>query len=183
LSDAYVSENRLGESSKCIKDADEIFEQQKNKFKLPLVDWVQKPLTNSYFKEICYWANKVEECKDAIGENSFNIKYAKTVNALCEFLCLAGLHDVALLQYEEALSIILPKSNEKIEDSNLVYMILVILLKIAICAKETGNETLSRKYCIMPFFYLAGFSMGKNNDMDIDWQYLTELCRELIDKI
>ena len=183
LSDAYVSENRLEEASECIKDADVIIEQQKHKFKLPLVDWTQKPLINSYFGEICYWVNKVEECKDALGEDSFQIKYAKTVNALCEFLCLAGQYDVALLQYEEVLRTILPPKNERIENPDSVYMVLVLLLKTAICAKETGNDTLSQKYSIMPFFCLAGFSMGKNNDLSIDWQYLTELCGELMGKI
>ncbi|MBQ9587680.1 MAG: hypothetical protein IJR26_07475 [Bacteroidales bacterium] len=183
LSDAYVAENRLEEASECIKGADVIIEQQKRKFKIPLVDLKQKPLTNLYYREISYWANKMRECKDALMDESLQIKYAKTVIALCEFLCLAGQYEVALLQFEDALRTILPQRNERIENHDLVYHVLVLMLKTAICAKEIDNDALSQRYSIMPFFCLSGLFMGKNDDLGIDWHYLTELCRELMSKI
>lgn len=181
LHDTYTAENRIVEAINCKKELDSVLEYIKEKFNVPLFESKKSILLLTYIKDICYWTNKVEECKKTLEHGGSPVQFAKTVNALCEFLCLTKLHDIALIQYEEVLHILLPTRNVKNNDRNTAYMIIVILLKSSICARETGNETLSKKYSIYPLMYIAEHSEEIANDTYFDWQYVAELCKELID--
>lgn len=180
LSDAYAAENRIEEASGCVKEADEIIEQQKQKLKFSLFVSETRPINESYFKSISYWMNMAEVCTASKEWEDYPSKYAKTVNSLCDFLCAAGQYDVALLQYEEALQALYPKTKMDSDDPDLVYMTLVLLLKTAICAKELGDGKLSQKYTIMSFNYLAENTEKKTVDTSVDWQYVSELCRKMM---
>ena len=87
LFDAYAAENRIEEASDCVKEADEIIEQQKQKFKFSMFVSEIRPINESYFKSISYWMNMVEECTASKECEDAPSKYAKTVNSLCDFPC------------------------------------------------------------------------------------------------
>ena len=61
-------------------------------------------------------------------------------------------------------------------------MTIVILLKASICALDAGKDEIAREYSTYPLLYLAENSHRLKEDSSIDWEYVRQLCKDLIYK-
>lgn len=183
LSYAYSMGNRPKDATTCARKADIILKQEKVNIVASLFDSNTNASLIKYYDKIIYWEHKVGERKSVLGTEDSYLNYAKAVNALCEFLRLAGQSDIALLLYEDALQIIFPKISSNNHDLNEIYITLIMLLQASLCAIESGNITISRKYCVLPLLILAERSELWYNNKIINWDYIIDLSKELIEKI
>ena len=144
LSDAYRSQKLFEEADTCDKESCSILNKVQDRITSPIhmpknTDFV------SFFDETCFWAKKAEECQRDLKDGGSLSKYAKTINALCEYLCLSGQPKMALLKYEEALHVLLSKPVDNKLEREHTYLIVVLLLKASECALDLGDEALSRR--------------------------------------
>lgn len=183
LSEAYCAQEMFDEAGACDKESNTILGKVQDRITSPLHLSQSTESVYAYFDETCHWAKKAEESRKALEEGGSPIKYAKTVNALCEYLCLSGQPKIALLKYEEALQVLLTKSTSNNLEREHVYLIIVILLKASECALDLGDEALSRSYSVYPLLYLAENVEREGWDTSsINWSYVADLCKSLINK-
>lgn len=181
LAEAYRSQNLLKEAIRCDEESNKVLERIQQKTTPPIRVPENSESVLAYFDETNHWAEKAEESRKELENGGSTTKYAKTVNALCEFLCLSGQPKLALLKYEEALQILLNRVNTNNEERERTYLIIVILLKASKCALDLGNESLARSYSVYPFLYLAENAEKDNLDSSsINWSYVAELCKSLM---
>ena len=183
LSEAYSSQGMYEDAAACDKESNAILGnvQDKNSSPFPLSKNEDSVLT--FFDETNRWAKKAEESRTELENGGSPTKYANTVIALCEYLCLSGQTKIALLKYEEDLRVLLSKSPVNGVERELTYQIMVILLKASECALDLGNESLSRRYSVYPLLYLAEKADKDNWDSSsINWSYVADLCKTLINK-
>lgn len=181
LAEACRSQNLFDEATRCDDESNKVLDRIQQKMSSPIRVPENSESVLAYFDETSHWAEKAEESRKELENGGSTTKYAKTVNALCEFLCLSGLPKLALLKYEEALQILLNGVHNNNEERERTYLIIVILLKASKCALDLGNESLARSYSVYPFLYLAE-NVEKNNldSASINWSYVAELCKSLI---
>lgn len=181
LAEAYRSQNLLKEAIRCDDESDKVLERIQQKTTSPIRISESSESVFAYFDETNHWAMKAEESRKELENGGSTTKYAKTVNALCEFLCLSGQPRLALLKYEEALQVLLNGAHTINEERERTYLIIVILLKASKCALDLGNESLARSYSVYPFLYLAENAEKDNLDSaSINWSYVAELCKSLM---
>lgn len=135
------------------------------------------------------WVEKERESREALAHGGSIIQYAKVVNALCECLWPAIHCDNfpigrdrliwAEMKYKEALDILLPQKESVIETERL-YMLIVISIKLSECERELNNMDKARNYSLLPLIYWAQNSKEKGMDCNMD--YVMELCKTLIKK-
>ena len=184
LSEAYCAQEMFDEAGACDKESNTILGKVQDRITLPLQLSNNAESVYAFFDETSHWAKISDESKKALEEGGSPIKYANTVNALCEYLCLSGQPKMALLKYQEALQVLLTKSTANNMEREPVYQIIVILLKASECAMALGDETLSRYYSIYPLLYLAE-NKAEREDWDtssVNWSYVVDLCKTLINK-
>lgn len=183
LSEAYCSQELFEEASTFDMEANTILSKVQGRITTPIHLPKNADSVYAYFDETCHWAKMAEETRKALEDGGSPIKYAKTVNALCEYLCLSGQPKIALLKYEEALQVLLSKSVSGNLEREHAYLIIVILLKASECALDLGEEALSRSYSVYPLLYLAENVEKEGWDASsINWSYVADLCKTLINK-
>jgi hypothetical protein len=183
LFEAYSSQGMFEEAAACEKESNSILGNVQNRNSSPLPISKKDDSVLTFFDETNRWAKKAEESRTELENGGSPTKYAKTVNALCEYLCLSGQTKIALLKYEEALRVLLSKSPVNGVEREHTYLIIVILLKASECALDLGNESLSRSYSVYPLLYLAENADKDNWDSSsINWSYVADLCKTLINK-
>lgn len=184
LSEAYSSQGMYEDAAECDKESNAILGNVQNKNSSPLPLSKNEDSVLIFFDETNRWAKKAEESRTELENGGSPTKYANTVNALCEYLCLSGQTKIALLKYEEVLRILLSKSPSNGIEREQTYQIMVILLKASKCALDLGNESLSRIYSVYPLLYLAENNADKENwdSSSINWRYVADLCKTLINK-
>ena len=183
LYEGYCSQGLFDDASACELESNTILEKVQNRIPSPFYLPKDTDSVYAYFDEACLWAKKVDENRRALEVGGSPIKYAKTVNALCEYLCLSGQPKIALLKYEEALQVLLSKSAGDNLEREHAYHIIVILLKASECALALGDDALSRSYSVYPLLYLAENVEKEGWDTSsINWSYVAELCKTLINK-
>lgn len=183
LSEAYCADASYDQARECDRESDTILEKVKSRTSLPFQVQGSADSVLAYFDEASLWARKAEESRKELENGGSTTKYAKTVNALCEYLCMSGQSKIALLKYEEALQILLSRTIDKKAEREQMYLIIVILLKASKCALDLGDESLSRSYSVYPFLYLAENADKDNLDSSaINWSYVAELCKSLMNK-
>lgn len=177
---AYCS-NRMFENAKeCKNKLSAVLRLTQNKIPIH-IPVGNNPVADSIaIEDIMYWAEKEEEYRKELPNGGSIQKYSKFIIALCEYLRLAGESKLALMKYEEVLSILMENDNDTNEEGGL-YLKMVIMLKIAECSHELGNESLSRYYSIYPLlFYSQLASKGHNNLDTMNWDYISELCKSIV---
>ena len=183
LAEAYRSQNLLEKAIRCDAESNKVLERIQQKTTSPIRVSENPESVLAYFDETNHWAEKAEESRKELENGGSTTKYAKTVNALCEFLCLSGQPKLALLKYEEALRVLLNGVHNNHEERERTYLIIVILLKASKCALDLGNESLARSYSVYPFLYLAENAEKENLDhSSINWSYVAELCKSLMNE-
>ena len=181
LAEAYRSQKLFEEAIRCDDESNKLVDRIQQKMASPICAPEKSESVMAYFDETIQWAEKAEKSRKELENGGSTTKYAKTINALCEFLCLSGQPKLALLKYEEALQVLLNGVKNNNEERERTYLIIVILLKASKCALDLGNESLARSYSVYPFLYLAE-NVEKNNldSASINWSYVAELCKSLI---
>ena len=183
VSEAYCVEASYEQARECDREADTVLEKVKSRTSLPFLVQGTADSVLAYFDETSLWAKKAEQSRKELENGGSTTKYAKTVNALCEYLCISGQSKIALLKYEEALQVLLSRPFQGKEEREQMYLIIVILLKASKCALDLGDESLSRNYSVYPFLYLAENADKDNLDSyAINWSYVAELCKSLMNK-
>lgn len=176
----YTSQQKFEKAAKCKIEVEEILNNVQNRTVMPLQDCLCCETMNTYYKEISEWSAAVEKSKKELNEKGLITNYVNAVNTLCKYLCLARHYQVALLKYEEVLQILLSTPFSKDDDSDRLYITIVIFLSSAICAREIGKEDIARYYSVYPLLYLTK-NMDKINPYTC-WSYVAELCSKIINK-
>lgn len=150
-------------------------------------------LKNNDIEAIKLWAKKECESREALKQGGSVVKYAKTVNALCEFLYPPIKCDGfpigrerlewAQMKYKEALDYLVDNQEDKDIDKERLYLIIIISLKYSECEQELGNKDNARKYSLLPLLYLAKnfdneTELGSNNNLS----FIVDLCKLIIQK-
>lgn len=136
----------------------------------------------SFWGPISYWTIQEEKSRKDYQNGGSIAKYAKVVNALCEYLSLAEQYDIALELYRSVLTELRPDAQREGQEKGATYMTIVIMLKASICALDAGKDEISREYSTYPLLYLAENSNRIKEDSSIDWEYVRQLCKDLINK-
>lgn len=183
LSKTYRTHDMYDKAVECDRESNQILYKIQERTVSPVyISGDTEPVLD-LFDETYQWVEKVEESRKDLENGGSPIIYAKTINALCEYLCMSGQSQIALLKYEEALHILLSKAEGHDLESEQAYLIIVILLKASECALDLGKELLSRSYSVYPLLYLAENVEKEGwNSSYINWSYVADLCKSLINK-
>ena len=181
LYSAYCANNMLQNARDCRKELSSVMSRAQNKIPNPIPEGNNSVADSVAFEEILFWAGKEEECRKELEKGGSVNTYAKVINALCEYLCLAGERELALMKYEEVLGVLMEDDNNEKEAEDELYLIMVIMLKISECSREIRDENLSRYYSVYPLLYYAQ-KAGKGQAVSetINWEYIAELCKPLV---
>ena len=183
LSEAYKSDNQIGKSLRCDREVQNVLEGKNMYMESMFTQLSEVDISSENFAKISEWAERVAECKKALSDGYPVTEYAKGVIALGEYLLLAQMPDVALVVFDEALGIILPASENNPDDTNIDYYAVVVMLRAAHCAMISKHKLLFKNYSLASLYYLANRLSGREPYNFQEWPYVTQLCKELIDKI
>ena len=136
----------------------------------------------THYESISYWSAQVGKLRKEYQNGGSAAKYAKAVNVLCDFLSLAKQYDIALVLLGTILQALHSDKKNECQVSGTAYMTIVLLLKASICALNAGRVKLSMEYSTYPLLFLAENSNQILHDTSIDWDYVKQLCNELINK-
>lgn len=182
LSEAYLSESKINDATKSRQEADQILSKRHKVATFNLSKANNRGSIVSFWDPISYWTIQEEKSRKDYQNGGSIAKYAKVVNALCEYLSLAEQYDIALELYRSVLTELRPDAQREGQEKGATYMTIVIMLKASICALDAGKDEISREYSTYPLLYLAENSNCIKEDSSIDWEYVRQLCKDLINK-
>lgn len=183
LADAYCSVQNKIEASNCFIEIKSILDHKKKNLELAPYMSTGISQIQRYLKDIDHWTGEISDMEDFLDDGESLSQYAKASLALCDILCLSGLKEESLVQYEETVEKLFSRYALINNNPDVEYVTIVTLLKTAICAMKVGDSSLSKKYCILPLLVISEKNKQMQESDAIDWHYVSDLCKEIIDKI